>query len=268
VTICCGSMSVPLPPFHIEVHCTLGSASRLNSNPNTGVNAGALQRPRPRLFGETTAGWMSRLGAYTNTSPRCERYTLAPTTGWPAQAARPCGISQCGREMKRPPPKHANRSRRTATIFPRILICKACYQRAPLFNSFVYRIYAFRPGWQGSNTFEFAIFLPASNFPASSLKFPDTYTYALSADPLPFVFTTIQTAPATPVFSQPSALRGWPPNRHHDRPDFSAIPPRTQRLCVIFSASRFSPLSLAHAHHGWPVYAVRLGNGHEVHFSA
>jgi hypothetical protein len=129
--MCGGSTSLLPPPFHIEVHCTLGSASQLNSMPNTGVNAGVLQRPRSRLFGETTASWMSTLGAYTNTSPRCERYTLAPTTGWLAQVARPCSISQCGREMTRHPVKAANSSRRKTATFRRVVISKVCYQRTP-----------------------------------------------------------------------------------------------------------------------------------------
>jgi hypothetical protein len=127
--MCGGSESLLPPPFHIEVHCTIGSASRLKSNPNTGVNAGALQRPRSRLFGEMTAGCMSRLGAYTNTSPCCERYTIAPTTAWPAHVARPCGVSQCGREMRRDPANTANSSRSRAATFRRVAISGACYQR-------------------------------------------------------------------------------------------------------------------------------------------
>ena len=124
--MCGGSTSVLPPPFHMEVHCTLGSASRLNSNQNTGVNAGVLQRPRSRPFGETTATWVSAL--YTNTSPRCERYTLAPTTACPAQVARPCGVSQCDREMTKHPPKAVDSSKRKATMFRRTVIRKVCYR--------------------------------------------------------------------------------------------------------------------------------------------
>ena len=152
---------------------------------------------------------------------------------------------------------------------PKFFVC--CIPVHFLFNSFIYRIYAFRPGWQGLtlSSSQFFFRLPTSSLKPQGSSFQTLTHSRRPVLPLPFVFTTIQTAhPQLPCFHNHLRCRGVGAQAASPSADFSAIPPRTQRLCVIFSASRFSPLSLAHAQHGWPVYAVRLGNGHEVHFPA
>src|ERR1700751_4071187 len=73
------------------------------------------------------------------------------------------------------------------------LFCKSFVCRFPVHfrcNSFIYRFYAFAPGWEGPH-------------------FPDLQGVQTFRPADLFLFTDLRVAPpATPVFSQPSALPG------------------------------------------------------------
>ena len=89
---------------------------------------------------------------------------------------------------------------------PKFFVCRIPVRF--LFNSFIDRIYAFRPGWQGltlsSSQFFFRLptcsFKPQASRHLRTLAAPSTFAFCFHND--------TSCPPATPVFSQPSALPG------------------------------------------------------------
>lgn len=100
---------------------------------------------------------------------------------------------------------------------PKFFVCRIPVRF--LFNSFIYRTYVFRPGWQGLTLSSSQFFF---RLPTSSLKPQASRHLRTLAAPSTFAFcfhNDTNCPPATPVFSQPSALPGGGhPSGHRHRP--------------------------------------------------